>query len=110
EGFCVIEMILDGEGRPTDYRFLELNPAFEKHTGLKDATNRTIREMVPNHEMHWIEIYGRVATTGEPVRFVNEAKALGDRWYDVFASRIGGPDSRRVAILFKDITEQRRAE
>ena len=110
EGFCVVEMIFDGEGRPTDYRIVEMNPAFEKHTGLKDATNRTVREMAPDIETHWIEIYGRVATSGEPVRFVNEAKALGERWFDVFASRVGGPGSRRVAIVFKDITEQKRAE
>jgi PAS domain S-box-containing protein len=110
DGFCVIEMIFDGEGRPVDYRIVEMNPAFEKHTGLKDATNRTIREMAPGIETHWIETYGRVATSGEPVRFVNEAKTLGERWFDVFASRVGGPNSRRVAVVFKDITERRRAE
>ena len=109
EGFCVVEMLYDAEGAPVDYRFLEVNPTFEAHTGLKDALGRTILEMVPGHDAHWFEIYGRVAATGEPIRFVNEARAMG-RWYDVYAYRAGGPDSRRVALLFSDITTRRRAE
>jgi signal transduction histidine kinase len=52
-------------------------------------------------------MYGRVATTGESVRFESEAKAL-DRWFDVFASRIDEEDGPKVALLFKDITEQKR--
>jgi PAS domain S-box-containing protein len=108
-GFCIIEVLFDENGRPFDYRFLETNPAFENHTGLHAAEGRTIRDFVPNHEKHWYEIYGRVAVTGEPVRFVNEAKAMG-RWYDVHASRFGGPDSRKVAVLFTDITQRTLGE
>ena len=68
-----------------------------------------MRELVPDHEAHWFDIYGRVATTGEPVRFENEAKALG-RWFDVYATRLGGAGSDKVAVLFNDITERRRSE
>jgi PAS domain S-box-containing protein len=109
EGFCVVEMILDAEARPVDYRFMVVNPMFEAHTGLKNPLGRTIREMVPDHEDHWFEIYGRVAATGEPVRFVNEAKAMG-RWFEVYAYPLGAPGTRRVAILFTDITERKRTE
>jgi PAS domain S-box-containing protein len=109
EGFCVVEMLYDANGQPFDYRFLEVNPTFERHTGLKEAVGRTILEMVPGHDAHWFEIYGRVAATGEPVRFVNEAKAMG-RWYEVYAYRPGGPDSHKVALLFSDITVRKRAE
>ncbi len=109
EGLCVIDMLYDTEGRPCDYRFVEANPAFIKHTGLADAVGRTIREMVPGHEQHWFDIYGQVAATGEAVRYENEAKGL-DRWYDVYAVRLGGPENRRVAVLFTDITERRRSE
>ena len=108
EGFCVIEMIYDG-GRPVDYRFLQVNRTFEAHTGFHDATGRTIRELVPQHDAHWFEIYGRVAATGEPARFVNEARAMG-RWYDVYAYRAGDGTSNRVALLFSDVTERKRAE
>jgi len=109
EGMCVIDVLFDDDGRPCDYRFVETNPAFIAHTGLADSIGRRIRELAPSHEQHWFDIYGRVALTGEPVRFVNEAAALG-RWYDVYATPIGAPNERRVAVLFKDITEARRAE
>ena len=109
EGFCLVDVLFDDDGAPCDYCFLEVNAAFEHQTGLKDAVGRRIRELVPEHEPHWWQVYGRVAQTGEPVRFVNEAKGLG-RWYDVYAARLGAEGSRKVAVLFSDITERRRAE
>lgn len=107
EGYCVIEMIFDAADQPFDYRFVELNPAFVKHTGLTSAVGRTMREFAPNMEQFWFDTYGRVARTGEPTRFTNEAKAMG-RWYDVYAFRLGGEGSNRVAALFNDITEKMR--
>jgi signal transduction histidine kinase/ActR/RegA family two-component response regulator len=109
EGFCTIEMIFDATGKPVDYRFLEINPAFEKQTGLHNAQGKLMRDLAPDHEAHWFEIYGKVALTGEPIQFENEAKALG-RYYDVRAYRVGGPESRKVGILFNDITERRAAQ
>src|SRR5258708_2818894 len=108
EGFCTIEMIFDANGRPADYRFLEINPAFEKQTGLRNAQGKSMRDLAPNHEAHWFELYGKVALTGEPVHFENEAKALG-RYYDVRAWRVGGPDSGKNAIFVNDIHEQKKA-
>lgn len=110
EGFCVIEMIYDDDGNPVDYLFLEVNPAFERHTTMKDAAGKRMREFVPNHEESWFEIYGRVAETGETIRFINQAAALGGRWFDLNAFRVGGPESKRVAVLFTDITERKMAE
>jgi len=109
EGFCTIEMIFDAHGKPVDYRFLEINPAFERQTGLINAQGKLMRELAPDHEEHWFEIYGRVALTGEIARFENEAKALG-RIYEVCAYRVGGDESRKVAILFNDITDRKTAE
>ncbi|HUF36411.1 MAG TPA: PAS domain S-box protein [Gemmatimonadales bacterium] len=109
EGFCVIEMLFDEAGRPRDYRFLEANAVFESQTGLVGAIGRTARELVPQLEARWFEIYGRVALTGEPVRFVEGSEAMG-RWFDVYAFRFGPPESHRVALLFTDITGRRRAE
>ncbi len=110
EGYCIIEMIFDEHDKPVDYRFLEVNPSFEKQSGMHDATGKRMREFHPDHEEHWFETYGKVALTGEPVRFVSEAKSLEGRWFDVYAFRIGGGDSRQVAVLFNDISERRQAE
>ncbi|HEU4373306.1 MAG TPA: ATP-binding protein [Telluria sp.] len=109
EGVCIIEMLYDDAGTPFDYRFLEMNSAFVRHTGLADALGKTILELVPGHDQHWFELYGRVASTGEAIRFINEAHAM-NRWYDVFATRFGAPDSRKVALLFTDISERKRVE
>lgn len=109
EGFCIVEVIFDDNQNPIDYRFLEVNDAFEKQTGIKDGKGRRMREIAPGHEQHWFDIYGKIALTGEPARFENPAKEL-HRWYDVYAFRIGLPENRQVAILFNDITERRRIE
>jgi PAS domain S-box-containing protein len=109
EGFCTIEVLFDESGKPVDYRFLQISPSFERQTGIENAAGRRMREIAPQHEEHWFEIYGRIALTGEPMRFENEAKQLG-RWYDVYAFRVEDPKRRRVGILFNDITERKRAE
>lgn len=109
EGFCIIQMIFDRNGRPVDYLFCETNPVFEKQTGLDAVVGKTIRELAPAHETYWFDIYGKVAVNGEPIRFENEAKAL-KRWFDVYAFRIDEPNANKVAVLFKDITGQKRTE
>jgi PAS domain S-box-containing protein len=110
EGFCIVEVIFDEADEPVDYRFLETNPAFERHTGLRGATGERMRELEPRHEEYWFETYGRVARTGGPERFTNVAKYLDGRCYDVYAFRVGVPEERKVAILFADITRRREAE
>lgn len=109
-GFCIIEMIFDEAGKPVDYLFIETNPAFARQTGLNDAVGKRMRSLVPDHEQHWFDIYGRVARTGEAVRFEDGADALGGYWYDVYAFRVGDPRAPVVAVLFNDITERRRME
>ena len=109
QGFTIIEMLFDEKGKPVDYCFVETNPTFEKQTGLKDVTGKTIRELAPGHEEHWFDIYGKIASTGEPLRFTEKAAAL-NRWYDVYAFRTGSKEENKVAVLFTDITERRKAE
>ena len=109
EGFCIVEVLFDAEERPVDYRFLQVNPAFEKQTGMHGAEGKRMREIAPAHEAHWFEIYGRIALTGESAHFMNEARAL-NRWFDVHAYRVGAPELRRVAIVFNDISDYKRAE
>ncbi|MGE5659147.1 MAG: PAS domain S-box protein [Actinomycetota bacterium] len=108
EGFCICEMLFDENGKPTDYRFLKVNPAFENLTGLKQAVGKTARELVPNLEPFWTETYGRVVLTGEPVRFERESSAMNS-WFDVNAFPVGEPQ-RHVAILFTNITDRKKVE
>ncbi|MGB3265975.1 MAG: PAS domain-containing protein [Microcoleus sp.] len=109
EGFCVIEMLFDENQKPIDYRFLEVNPAFLKQTGLVEAAGKTARELLPELENHWFEIYGKVALTGEPLRFEHGSEAL-NRWFEVSAFRTPEQHSRKVGILFKDISDRKQAE
>jgi PAS domain S-box-containing protein len=107
EGFCIIQMIFDGD-KAVDYRFIEVNPAFERHTGIADAKGRLMREIAPEHEQHWFDAYGEVALTGRARRFQAPAAALGNRFYDLNAFPVGDPSRRRVAIVFTDITQRQR--
>ena len=107
-GFAVHEIILDDQGAPVDYRFLAINDAFERLTGLnRDAVvGRTVSEVIPEIEPVWAERYGQVALTGEPIEFEQYAAPLG-RHYHVSAFR---PAEGQFACVFVDITERKRAE
>jgi PAS domain S-box-containing protein len=109
EGYCVIEVIFDEHDEPVDFLFLETNPAFEKQTGIAEAKGRRMREIAPDHEQEWFDIYGTIARTGQTIRFENPAAALG-RHYDVCAFRVGAPELRRVGVVFNDITARKKAE
>ena len=109
EGFGTIEMLYDGQGQAVDYRILETNPAFGRLTGFADAAGKTSLELNPDAEPYWFETLGRVVETGEDLRFESYAEAL-NQWFDVYASRVGGEDSRRLAIVFANTTERKRAE
>lgn len=108
-GFCVMEMKFDDNRRAVDYRYVDVNPAFERQTGVSNVGGRWIKELVPDLEQHWFDIYGEVALSGKPQRFENRAEPVG-RWYDVHAFRIGAPELRQVAVLFNDVTERKKAE
>ena len=88
EGFALHEIILDENGNPCDYRFLEINPAFEEITGLKaiDITGKTVKEVIPD--------------------FQNFTKSL-NKYYEVFAFR---PSPMQFAAIFADVTKRVNAE
>ncbi len=108
EGFALHEIICDEQGQPCDYRFLDINPAFEQLTGLKrsEVIGKTVREILPGEDPRWIEVYGAVALTGQSTRFESQSIAL-HKHYDVFAYR---PAPRQFAVMFTDVTERKRTE
>lgn len=108
EGFALHEVILDENGNPVDYRFLEMNPAFERLTGINrnTAIGKTVLELMPDTEKEWIQKYGEVALTGKPLSFESYSGAL-NRHYQVvaYSTRHG-----MFAVLFNDITERVQSE
>jgi diguanylate cyclase (GGDEF)-like protein/PAS domain S-box-containing protein len=107
-GCALHEMILDSEGIPSDYRFLEINPAFERVTGLTrgQVVGKRVLDIFPLTEPFWIERYGRVVLTGAPAYFEGYSRSLG-KHLEVLAYRIR---ERQFAVTFMDITERKRAE
>jgi nitrogen fixation negative regulator NifL len=108
EGFAIHEMIFDENGKPCDYRFLDVNPAFERLTGLKRdfVLNKTYHEVLPDEGDGWIKKYGKVVRTGEPVQFEDFSSGL-KRYYEVFAYKYA---PTQFATIFLDITDRKRME
>lgn len=108
EGMAVHEIVPDQEGRPVDYRFLDVNPAFEKLTGLKreKILGKRVTEVLPGTEPYWIEAFGRTALQGEKAHLEEYSEALG-RWFEAFAYQtVPG----RFAVVFNDVTERKERE
>jgi two-component system CheB/CheR fusion protein len=108
-GIAVHEIVLDASGRPVDYIFLDANPAFETHTGLRvdHILGRRASEVLPGIEKEpFIEMYGNVVATGEAISVEQYSEVLG-RHYFINAYRL---DKRRFATVFADITARKQAE
>ncbi len=108
DAFSLQEIIRDDDGNAYDYRFLQVNPAFEKMTGIPAAQwiGRTVKELLPGTETHWIELCGEVARTGTPTRVESYSQEF-DRYFEVLAYR---PGPNQCAALSTDVTERKRAE
>jgi two-component sensor histidine kinase len=109
QGFCTIEVACSDDGVALDYRFLEVSPSFERQTGIENGAGRWMRDIAPDQDEHWFQLYGEVAVTGEAKRFENYSSPLG-RWWSVYAFKIGKSEERQVGVLFNDITERKQAE
>jgi PAS domain S-box-containing protein len=108
DGFALHEIICDDSGTPVDYRFLDINPAFERMTGLKaeSVVGRTVMDVLPGTEIYWIETYGAVALSGDPITFENHSAEI-EKHFQVTAF---SPAPNQFACIFLDITERKRAE
>ncbi|MEB3213891.1 MAG: PAS domain S-box protein, partial [Leptolyngbyaceae bacterium] len=109
EGFCICKMVLNENGAPVDYRFLETNSAFETLTGIQQPVGKTARELLPGLETVWFETYGRVALDREPIRFEQESVFM-QRWFDVYAFPMGEPQHHLFGLLFKNVTARKAME
>jgi len=110
-GFAYHSIELDDDGNPCDYIFLETNDTFERFTGLKgeDIINQKVADIIPGvreAEPDLISAYGKVALTGEPIKFELFFEPF-DKWYLVTSY---SPQQEYFAVLFDDITERKQAE
>ncbi len=107
-GSALAEVLFDKKGKPYDYRFLEVNPAFEVLTGIKRRRiiGKTLLEIYPGTEPYWLDSIEKVALKGNPVQIENYHQGLS-RHYSVSAFR---PKAGQVAITFIDISERVRFE
>ncbi|MGA2108529.1 MAG: PocR ligand-binding domain-containing protein, partial [Syntrophorhabdales bacterium] len=109
DAYCYCQMVFDGDGRPVDYVFLEVNEAFAAMSGYEDVVGKKATEVIPGvREAHpeMFEAYGRVAMTGQPERFEIHFTPTG-RWFTVQAHSVR---KGYVAIIFENITERKRSQ
>ena len=109
EGFCIVEVILDNNMTAIDYRFLEVNPAFEKMTGLIGAVGKTITALTSEPQAFSLQTFGDIAQSGKSARFENHATKLNS-WFDVYAFRFDQAESKQIAVLYNDITQRKVSE
>jgi PAS domain S-box-containing protein len=107
EGLAIIDVIFDNENKPCDFRYIDVNPAYKKISGIitENVIGKTAKELKFDFRDFWYETYGKVALTGEPIRFVNEVRAQ-EMWIDAYVFKIDLEKGNKVGILFKDITEK----
>jgi PAS domain S-box-containing protein len=108
-GYAIQQLVFDESGAAVDSRYIQVNPAFARQTGLPDVLGRNVSDLVPNLEPLWLRAYETVVRTGEPLRMERHSEAL-QRWFDVYAFRLGEPQAGQVAVLFYDTTERKRVE
>jgi two-component sensor histidine kinase/PAS domain-containing protein len=112
-GFALMEVICDEAGTPADLRYLEVNPAFERQTGLPASAvlGRTFGEFgaldrADAETIDWIRTVGGVAINGKPIRYEKKDES-GSRCIEGFAF---SPRYGQVAIMFQDVSDRKRIE
>ena len=108
EAYAVVDVLKDAAGRWVDFRFVDANPAFLAHTAMPWPVGRTATELLGTPNPSWTKLYGEALDTGQAIR-VEEAEPNLDRVFDLNIFALD-PSQNRVAVLFTNITERKRAE
>jgi signal transduction histidine kinase/PAS domain-containing protein len=108
-GLAIVHLIRDASGKVVDARYLEVNDAFEHHTGWKNARGKRRSEIAPIPDDDWLVGCDRVVQTGEPERWEAYSRNA-KRWYRCFLSRVGGEGSDLIALIFENITGRKNRE
>lgn len=107
-GFALHKVLRDGDGKIVDYCYQQINPAFERMTGIRQeqCCDRTARQLQPNSEPHWIRHFAEVEASGQPKHFESHAQT-GNRWYITDCYQAG---KDQFVVLMHDISERKLAE
>lgn len=107
EGLAICELILEQNGKPCDYRYLEVNPAFEKIIGIigHQIRGKTRRELGPI-DRDLLELFGEVVRTGETVSQAEYSSESGN-WFGLKVFGLGG---KKFAFLFTGVIENIKME
>ncbi len=107
EGFAIFEIVYDKKNKPYDFRYIELNPAYEKTTGIiiKDVLGKTLNKLKYNFEDYWYKAFIKVTLTGESIRILNESKKL-NKWFDMYIFKINLENGTKLGLLINDVTDK----
>jgi PAS domain S-box-containing protein len=107
EAFELVELVYEG-GRPVDYTFLDVNPAWEQMTGMRkeQVVGCKASEVLVPVGGHWPEAMHRAVTTGEVVHLEDYNPTMG-KWYSVNIWRYG---DGVCGATITDVTEIRRSQ
>jgi len=108
-GFALVELLEENEQGLLDYRYLEVNPAYEVHSGLSNLVGRRISEIIKVRDPFWPKAFKQVAASGVPLHATAQMRSAS-RTVETSIMRMGGPASRQIAVLIKDISARQRDE
>jgi PAS domain S-box-containing protein len=108
EVFAICEIMYDNNGKPYDFRFLDIDPAFERLIGIKreEVLGRTISKVFPDKDYEWIEAFCEVCISCKKAKLQKYSSALNG-YFEVLAYN---PVPFQLAALFRDHTEINEAE
>jgi PAS domain S-box-containing protein len=105
---ALYETVRDGAGLSIDVRFLDVNPAFERLTGLsrEKVIGKTLGQVQPSLEPDRLQRYLEVIESGKSSFFEAYNQQL-NKHFEIMAF-IAAPD--QLAVSFTDISERCQAE
>ncbi len=109
DGFCIIEFVDGPNGPLSNYVHIDANDGYARQTGIADIVGKSVYDVAPIDASEWVQLYGKVLRTGEPVRFEREFVEIG-RHIEVSASRLEPASLNQVSVLFRDVSDRKAAE
>jgi PAS domain S-box-containing protein len=111
-GYALQDIIFDEKNRPVDYKFVDVNPAFEKLSKVKKedivgkTANQIARQPQTQEAIELRKKYDRVATTGKPLYFENYNPKT-KKYFELYAYK---PTEHQIALIFSDITDRKKTD